>query len=378
MIRSSLFSVAAILLSLPVLRAVAQDASSTPPPTGTPATEPPKAEAPPAYKWSPPAQEALEASRKDESAKAFSIASKAAKDGDTDCQFLLGRMYENGTGTKTDAARALEQYRAAAEKGQLEAKSNWARCLEFGIGVKSDPEKADFLWQQAAEAGFPSAQSRMGLLEVDAIRRPKNDIAAREWFEKAAAQGDAEALYRLSQCYQHGWGGLPQDVTKALENVLKAANGGNLDAVNQVGMYYQHGYGLRQDKVAAAGWFNFAAEYEHPAALANLGQCYEAGQGVKPNQETAAKLFAGAAKKNDAVGCLYLARCFLDGRGVARNPVFAFVNFSRAADLGLKGSEKQRDDVKTQLSPAQLKEAERLLKEIAGTAGKSAAPAPEK
>jgi TPR repeat protein len=121
---------------------------------------------------------------------------------------------------------------------------------------------------------------------------------------------------------------------------------------------------MRQDKVAAAGWFNFAAQYEHPAAMTNLGQCYEAGQGVKPNAETAAKLFAAAAKQNDAVGCLCLGRCFLEGRGVPKNPVYAYVNVTRSVDLGFKGAEKQQGEIKALLTSKQIKEAESLLKGI--------------
>jgi TPR repeat protein len=280
-------------------------------------------------------------------------------------------MLENGWGTKQDIPKALERYRSASDAGQLEAKVNWARCVELGIGGKPDPEKADFLWQQAAEAGFPSAQSRLGIMELNGIRRPRNETAAREWFEKAALQADPDALYRMSHCYQNGWGGAPKDTVKAVEYTLKAANGGNLDAINQVGMFYQHGFGLRQDKVAAAGWFNFAAEYEHPAAMTNLGECYETGQGVKPNPETAAKLFAGAAKQNDPIGCLHLGRCFIEGRGVAKNPVFAYVNLTRAFELGIKGAQKQRDETKALLNAKQLKEAEALLKQIQDASAKA-------
>lgn len=371
------FSLSCSTLAIFTLTALCLAQEPATKPGDAPADAAAKVEAP-AYKWSAPAQEALDASKKDELDKAFSIAAKAAANKDPDCLLLAGRMYENGLGTKKDEAMAVEYYRSAAELGQLEAKSNWARCLEFGVGTKADPAKADFLWQQAAEAGFSAAQNRLGVLEVEAIRRPRNDTAAREWFEKAAAQNEPEALYRLSLCYQNGWGGLSKDLTKALGFTLRAANGGHLDAVNQVGMFYQHGVGLRQDKVAAAGWFNFAADYDHPAALANLGQCYEHGQGVKPNMETAAKLYAAAAKRNDAVGCLYLAQCFADGRGVPKNPVFAWVNFSRAVNLGLSAAEKLRDEARQKLNPAQLKEAEALLADVTAGKVKPEAAAPGK
>ena len=334
------------------------------PKSGEPGTPAPSEAA--QAKWSAIAKEVMEAMKKEDTAKAFSLAQKGADAGDLDCVFFLGRMLENGWGTKADPAGAVAGYAKAAAKDHEEARANWARCLESGIGGKADPEKADFLYQQAAEAGFVSAQSRMGVLEMDGIRRPKNEKAAFEWFVKAAAQNDGVAFYRLAQCYQHGLGGVEKSVAKALENAMKGANAGNLDAVNQVGLYYQYGYGLKQDKIAAAGWFNFAAQYDHPAALSNLGQCYEAGQGFKPNLKTAARIYADAAKLNDPFGCLNLARCLKDGLGVEKHLGNAYVNFARAALLGIKAAEPLRDEVKAKLSPAELKEAEALLQKITG------------
>jgi TPR repeat protein len=154
---------------------------------------------------------------------------------------------------------------------------------------------------------------------------------------------------------------------KALEHALKGANAGSLDAANQVGLFYQFGYGLNQDKIAAAGWFNFAAQYDHPAGLSNFGQCYEVGQGVKPNMQIAAKYYAAAAKLNDSAGCLYLARCYADGRGLEKNPLYAYVNFSRAVALGIPTVAAQRDEQKSKLKPTELKEAEEMLKKMLPT-----------
>ncbi len=321
-------------------------------------------EAPPGSKFSEMAQMVIEANKKNEIEEAYKLAVKGAEQGDVDCQMFLGRMQENGWGTKADPAKALANYAAAAGKDHLEAKANWARCLEFGIGGKTELARADFLNQQGAEAGFPLCQSRMGVLEMDGIRRPADEKAALAWFEKAAAQGDGVAHFRLSKYYQYGLAGTEKNVGKALEHALKGANAGNLDSANLIGLYYQFGFGLNQDKIAAAGWFNFAAQYDHPAGLSNYGQCYEVGQGVKPNMKIAAQYYAESAKRNDPSGCLYLARCYLDGRGVEKNVVFAYVNFTRAVNLGLKEAEKLRDETKAKLKPAELKEAETLLKQI--------------
>jgi TPR repeat protein len=52
---------------------------------------------------------------------------------------------------------------------------------------------------------------------------------AREWYQKAADAGNAEAMYYLGGLYEYGKG-FAQDYDKAREWYQKAANGGNRDA----------------------------------------------------------------------------------------------------------------------------------------------------
>ena len=42
---------------------------------------------------------------------------KLAEEGDENAQFLLGRMYEQGTGVKRDEVEAVKWYRKAAARG---------------------------------------------------------------------------------------------------------------------------------------------------------------------------------------------------------------------------------------------------------------------
>ena len=63
----------------------------------------------------------------------------------------------------------------------------------------------------------------------DGIGGPRDDAAARAWFEKAAAQGHAGALERMGAFAQSGRGG-PQDANAAKAYYEKAAALGNEDA----------------------------------------------------------------------------------------------------------------------------------------------------
>jgi TPR repeat protein len=66
-------------------------------------------------------------------------------------------------------------------------------------------------------------------MTADGIGGPKDDVAARALFEKAAAQGHAGALERMGAFAQSGRGG-PQDSSAAKAYYEKAAALGNEDA----------------------------------------------------------------------------------------------------------------------------------------------------
>ena len=81
----------------------------------------------------------------------------------------------------------------------------------------------------AAQASSAEAQYQLGLMMADGIGGPKDDVAARAWFERAAAQNHAGALERMGAFAQSGRGG-PQDSNAAKAYYEKAAALGNEDA----------------------------------------------------------------------------------------------------------------------------------------------------
>ena len=60
----------------------------------------------------------------------------------------------------------------------------------------------------------------------NALGIPQDYQQARYWYEKAAAQGNADAQYNLGVMYEDGIG-VPPDWEKALEWYQKACEGGN-------------------------------------------------------------------------------------------------------------------------------------------------------
>jgi TPR repeat protein len=62
----------------------------------------------------------------------------AAKAGEPDAAFVLGRMYAAGLGVAKDPVRAVELFRVAAERGHAEAQHNLGAALFLGEGVEQD------------------------------------------------------------------------------------------------------------------------------------------------------------------------------------------------------------------------------------------------
>ncbi|MBX9777169.1 MAG: sel1 repeat family protein [Xanthobacteraceae bacterium] len=144
---------------------------------------------------------------------------KAIDKGSTTAMVELGVMFGTGTGVPQDAAQARALFERAAQGGNPRGVTNLAALS--GGAPPSDPQSRA-LFTKAAESGSAEAQYQLGLTASD-------DVTARAWFEKAAAQNHAGALERLGAFAQSGRGG-PQDASAAKAYYERAAALGNEDA----------------------------------------------------------------------------------------------------------------------------------------------------
>lgn len=109
-----------------------------------------------------------------------------------------------------------------------------------------------------AEQGLAAAQFNLGLLYGNGQGVPKDDVQARQWYEKAAAQGRADAQVNLGILHDYGRG-VPQDYKKAVYWYRLSAKQGNDLAQRQLGLMYEHGDGVPQDYVQAYMWYSLGA-----------------------------------------------------------------------------------------------------------------------
>jgi TPR repeat protein len=151
---------------------------------------------------------------------------KAAQKGSTSAMVELGVLLATGSGVAQDPEEARKLFERAAEAGNPRGAFNLAALA--ARGGAADPAETRALLSRAAEANS-EAQYRLGLMMADGVGGPKDDVAARALFEKAAAQNHPGALERMGAFAQSGRGG-PQDMSAAKAYYARAAALGNEEA----------------------------------------------------------------------------------------------------------------------------------------------------
>jgi TPR repeat protein len=86
---------------------------------------------------------------------------------------------------------------------------------------------------------------------------PQDYGQAKQWYEKAAAQGLTGPQYSLGRLFYYGYG-VPQDYGKARHWWEKAAAQGHASSQYNLGVLYDKGHGVPQDFVQAHMWFNLS------------------------------------------------------------------------------------------------------------------------
>ena len=123
----------------------------------------------------------------------------------TAAQALLGQMYRTGLGgIPVDHQKAVPWLERAAQGGDVRAMYVVAISYAEGKGVTRDDYEAVKWLQPAAARGHAPAQRMLGQMYERGRGTPSVDYTlARQWYEKASAQGDEEAKAALARMYRN-------------------------------------------------------------------------------------------------------------------------------------------------------------------------------
>ena len=297
--------------------------------------------------------------------RAFDYYQKGAKAGEPYCMDNLGMCYFWGHGVDTDIQKSAFYTEKAAKAGIERAMYDTGLNYERGYGVSQNIEKALYWLEKAAEEEYPTAFVELGnlyfvgeyvvkdleksfqyyskgaelgdhtsklllstfykkgfVVEKDLEKAKALDQDAYDfYYEKAVAEDDREAQFRLGNFYFSGMPliGLDKDYIQAAEWYEKSAKNGLDHAQNNLGNMYAFGIGVGQNFEKAFYWYSQAAERMHLEAMSNVANFYYLGRGVEQNFDKAVAYHTKAANLGYANSQEVLGEMYLKGDGVEQN-----------------------------------------------------------
>jgi TPR repeat protein len=172
-----------------------------------------------------------------------------------------------------------------ARNGDSEAQYNVGALYQNGRGVKADRDKAIEWYTRAADQGNSKAVSRLGLMEAN--RSSFNSEM------QQAENGSAESQYNVGNMFTKG-NGTGIDLEQALSWYEKAANQRHIKAAYKLGLAHYEGAGVRKNGKQALKWFSLAADDGYAPAQYYLGKLHAEGNGVRRDYSTALEWFTRA------------------------------------------------------------------------------------
>jgi TPR repeat protein len=204
----------------------------------------------------------------------------AALQGNSFAQERIADLYLAGTGVRQDPRLAFDWMLKSAERGNLRAQVKLAQMYQQGTGTASDPEKARFWLERAAVEGSAEAQYLLGKMDHAAAADRSGRLQARTWLERAAKQGYDKAIMLLNEIESLGYGA-EESWHRRLPDIRKLAEDGDPEAEYQLAIRYEHGTGgVAQNIGEAVRWYERAAEHGNRMAMLALSHLYASGNGV--------------------------------------------------------------------------------------------------
>ncbi|MGL4916319.1 MAG: tetratricopeptide repeat protein, partial [Aeromonas allosaccharophila] len=210
------------------------------------------------------------------------------------------------------------------------------------------PTNAFTAYQRAATAGSAEAELWLGKAYLAGEQIPKDPSLGRYWLELAAGHGSHEAEYQLS---------LQQvDQKQQVYWLEKSADGGVPKALFELAEL-QHKQGeLEQARASYAK----AAQQGHILAQYTYGEMLRLGQGGKEDYALALKQYRLAAQQGDRQAQYRMGTLREEGLGAPRNRMHAYSWLSLAATEGMPEAVKARDELETEMTQQEVKQAQKL------------------
>ena len=249
-------------------------------------------------------------------AKDYSLAKDllqpSASDGNPEAQFYIAKMHHSGLGVPKNSGLAYLGYSESASQGFAKAQFNLGLMILKGDAPETDPEIAYEWIAMAADQGLAWAQHFMGIALVSEGSPIKQDLKRGLAYYKAAAEQDhAEALTALGNYYAF----MEPDYVVANQYFEKAAALGDPEAMHRLSFVYAQGTLRDIDKAKAHSLLKTAAEKEYQPAYFDLAMSYIWANGTEQDLASGVRwLKLSAEEANDPRAMEALAQILLEHR----------------------------------------------------------------
>lgn len=221
---------------------------------------------------------------------------KAANIGNAGAMNCIGLMYDNGEGVPENGNIALNWYQQAANAKMPIAMYNVAFAYErqknYSLAINWYEKALQYLhddadvnfrlaccyrqvkaydnafeyMETAASLGRVEAMNMLGLMYSNSEGTEKNSELAIYWYEQAADEGMAVAMYNLGYEYRY----ILEDYKQAFYWYQQAVNTGYVSAMTELGDLYYNGLGVAVNKQKAIELYKKAAENGDDNAIKTL------------------------------------------------------------------------------------------------------------
>ncbi|MGL5234766.1 MAG: tetratricopeptide repeat protein [Empedobacter falsenii] len=179
-------------------------------------------------------------------------------------------------------ALAMDQFKIASEKGNSNGDYYIGHLYDNGLGVEKNTKQSIKWYQQAAAKNNTGAMNDLGIVFLNS-EQYKDVQTAIKWFKQAAAKNNTGAMNDLGIVFLNSE--QYKDVQTAIKWFKQAAEQDNNGAMYNLGVtYYYDDYGVR-NITESYNWYRKAADKKHHDAIINLNILYFANEFSTPPTE---------------------------------------------------------------------------------------------
>jgi TPR repeat protein len=256
--------------------------------------------------------------------------------------------YYGKYGVPVDFSKSLGYEEAAGNLGDNESEWMAGKMYLDGIGTRQDTNKAIAMFTKLADKNDAKALNSLGAIHANGEGVPVDKHKAVSYWERAAALHNCTAMRNLSGAYHNGWG-VQVDEGKATEYARDAANCGNPPDgfdVWSLGTRYRDGVGIARNCTTAQQLFNRAIMLDYLDAITDIGFMYQNGcEEIQPDQKEAFKYYLAGAKLGVVLCQNNVGAMLKHGYGVdAPDRVKAFAWLTLAAENGNEVAKRNLQD----------------------------------